>query len=187
MKIFTVATLLFLSVCCFAQAPKATIYSPNTDLYVGYLVTYPDYGLNFNSYQFNGAEVAFTKSLRSHLSITAAGDFSTGTVYNTKQFSGTIGPKVNLLTGRFRPYITVQGGFAYQTSNGMYAFDHHPPLVPGTTDTESGFTYRYGGGADFQLTRKVYWRVLQWDIQPQPWARHTPWYQNAGSGLGYVF
>jgi len=28
---------------------------------------------------------------------------------------------------------------------------------------------------------------VQADIQVMPWGRHTPWYTNVGTGLGYRF
>lgn len=188
MKTSCVAVLLFLTaVASFAQTPTVALFTPNSDVYVGYTATFPDYGNYYNSYRFDGAEVAYTKNFRPHLAVTASAAMVFGGVYNVKQFSGTIGPKVNLLTGRFRPYVTAQAGYAHQSSDGMYAGDHHPPLAHGTTDTESGFTYRMGGGVDIQLRSKIYWRAVQWDVQPQPWGRHTPFYQNWGTGIGYRF
>jgi hypothetical protein len=188
MKISCIAVLVFLTATAsFAQAPRAALSSPVSDIYVGYVATFPDYGQNFNSIRFDGVEVAYTENFRPHLALTAAIDATFGGPYSAKQVSGTIGPKVNLLTGRVRPYITAQAGFALQNSNGMYAADHHPPVLPGASLTEDGFTYRLGGGVDLQLKHKLYWRVLQWDLQPQPWARHTPFYQNWGSGIGYHF
>jgi hypothetical protein len=104
-----------------------------------------------------------------------------------KEFTGTVGPRFNFMTGRFRPYGTVQIGFAYQNSDGMYARDHHPRLPSGSNTTESGFSYRMGGGFDFQVTDHLYWRVIEYDVQPQPWANNTPIYQNVGGGIGYRF
>jgi len=188
MKKFSIAVLLLLaSVFSFGQSPRVALYTPNADVYVGYIATFPDYGQYFDSYRFDGFEVALTKNLRPHLDITATADFVFGSVYSVKEFSGTVGPKYSFMTGRIRPYVTAQAGYAHQSSNGMYAGDHHPPLAANTTDYESGFTYRYGGGLDVQFTEHIYWRVIQWDIQPQPWGRHTPWYQNVGGGIGYRF
>lgn len=187
MKKFTIAALLVLSAAfCFAQVPQPTITSPNTDLYVGYIATSPDYGGLFRD-SINGFELAFTKTYRPHLAVVGSAAFSFGNPYSVKEFSGTVGPKVNLLTGRVRPYATAQFGVAVQDSNGMYAGDHHPPQKAGKELTEDGLTYRAGVGTDVQLNSKVYWRVLQWDVQPQPWARHTPFYQNFSSGLGWRF
>jgi hypothetical protein len=188
MKISCIAVLvLLMAAASFAQAPRAALSSPVSDIYVGYVATFPDYGAHFDSLRFDGVEVAYTENFRPHFALTAAIDATFGGPYSAKQVSGTIGPKINLLTGRFRPYITGQIGFALQNSNGMYAADHHPPVLPGASLTEDGFTYRFGGGMDVQLRHKLYWRVLQWDYQPQPWGRHTPFYQNWGSGLGYHF
>jgi hypothetical protein len=187
MKNFTIAILLLLTaVFCLGQSPKAALYTPDADVYVGYIATFPDYGPHFNSYRFDGGEVAFTRNLRPHWAVTASGAAVFGSSYSVKQFSGTIGPKFNLLTGRFRPYATAQIGFAYQSSNGFYAGDHHPPLTS-KSDTEDGLTYRAGLGADLQVSRSLYWRAIQWDIQPQPWGRHTPFYTNFSSGIGYRF
>jgi hypothetical protein len=188
MKNFCIAVLLVVTAGFgFAQAPKASLNVPSTDVYVGYIATFPDYGRQFNSFQLNGFEAAFSKGLMPHLAVIGSGAFVFGNSYSVKQFSGTVGAKANVLTGRFRPYATGQFGYARQSSNGMYAADHHPPLAPGTTDVEDGLTYRLGAGADLQMTPRIYWRLMQWDVQPQPWGRHTPYYQNFSSGLGYRF
>jgi hypothetical protein len=188
MKTLYIATIVVLaSALCFPQVPVAQFNRNVSDLYIGYVSTFPDYGPQLDSYRFNGVEVAYTKSFSQHFSVVASGAGSFGSPDSVKQFSGTIGPKYNILTGRFRPYITAQAGFAAQNSNGMYAGDHHPPQRAGTSLTEDGFTYRMGAGADLQLNRKIYWRVLQFDIQPQPWGRHTPFYVNFGSGVGMRF
>jgi hypothetical protein len=186
-KISIAAVLLLTAAFSFGQAPTAALYTPNADVYVGYVATFPDYGPKFNTNRFDGVEIAVTKNLRPHLGIVASGAFVFGSKYSVKQFSGTVGPKFNLLTGRFRPYATAQFGYARQSSNNLYAGDHHPPLAIGTTDIESGFTYRMGVGVDVQFKPHLYWRVLQWDIQPQPWGRHTPYYVNFSSGVGYRF
>ena len=190
-KISIVALLLLSATVCFGQAPKAALYNSNSDVYVGYMATFPDYGGQWNSYRFNGAEVAYTRNLGAHWGVIASGAAVFGTIYDVKQFSGTAGLKYNFLAGNFRPYATVQAGYAYQSSsggpagNGLYGNDRHPPLKPGTTDTEDGLTYRGGIGGDLQLSHRIYWRVVQWDVQPQPWARHTPLYNNFSSGIGF--
>lgn len=186
-KLAIAALILSAAAFCFGQAPKPALYTPNSDLYVGYVATSPDYGLHIYSYQFNGGELAYTKSLGTHWALVASGMGSFGTRFDVKQFSGTVGPKYNFLTGPFRPYATVQAGYAYLRSTDMYTMDHHPPLPATATSTEDGFTYRMGMGADLQVSPKAYWRLIQVDIQPQPWARHTPWYVNIGTGVGYHF
>ncbi len=188
MKTFAItATLLILAACALAQAPVAPLQTSKADVYVGFVSTFPDYGEDFNSYRFNGVEAAYTKGLFSHVALTATGNFVGGSTYSVKQFSGTVGPKLNILTGKVRPYIMAQAGYAIQNSNGMYAADHHPPAPLGKSLTESGFTFRYGAGIDFQLSRRIYWRAIQVDTQVMPWGRHTPWYTNMGTGLGYRF
>jgi hypothetical protein len=190
MKTICIAAMLLLSAgWCVGQAPRASLNIPSTEVYLGYVATYPDYGPQLNSYRLDGFEGQFGKGITSHALGIASGVISFGTVagVSVKEFSGTAGVKYNILTGKFRPYAMGQAGYAFQTSNGLYAGDHHPPLKSGATDHEDGLTYRMGGGADLQLTPKIYWRILQWDVQPQPWARHTPWYQNFSSGVGYRF
>jgi opacity protein-like surface antigen len=193
MKNFYIAVLLVVTAgFCFGQAPKASLNVPATDVYVGYIMTSPDYGQGLFSFRFNGFEGAFTKGFTPHLGLIASGTYSfggsfAGFKFDPRQFTGTVGVKYSFLTGRFRPYGTGQLGYAHQSSNGMYANDHHPPLRPGTTDIEDGLTYRMGAGADLQMTPKLYWRILQWDVQPMPWGRHTPYYQNFSSGVGYRF
>lgn len=186
MKTFSIAILILLSATlCFGQAPTAALYNSNSDVYVGYITTFPDYGPHWNSFRFNGVEVAYTRDLGPHWGVIASGAAVFGSVYDVKQFSGTAGAKFNFLTGHVRPYATGQVGYSWQSSNGMYAGDHHPPLAPNTTDTEDGFTYRAGAGVDVQMSRRIYWRIVQWDVQPQPWGRHTPFYNNFSSGIGF--
>lgn len=188
MKRFSIAALILLSAAvCFAQAPKAALATSSADIYVGFVGTLPDYGQKFDSYKFYGGEVAYTRNLRKHVALVVSGRFVSGSTYSVSQFSGTLGPKYNFLTGRFRPYATAQIGYSYQNSNGMYAGDHHPPLKRGATDDESGMTYLGGGGVDYQITKRLYWRVMQFDYQPQPWGRHTPYYSNFSSGIGFQF
>jgi hypothetical protein len=187
MKSFSVAALLLTAAAlCFGQAPKAALSTSNSDVYVGYVTTFPDYGPQIGSYRFNGGEVAFTQRINPRWAVIASGAFAFGGPDDAKQFSGTIGPKFNFLTGPFRPYATVQVGYARQSSNDMYANDHHPPLTT-KNDVESGITYRGGLGVDIQLTSHIYWRAIQWDVQPQDWGRNTPFYNNYSSGIGYRF
>lgn len=194
MKNFCIAALLVVTAgFCFGQAPKSSLNIPTTDVYVGFIATFPDYGENFNSYRFDGFEGAFSKALTSRIYGIASGSFVFGSTYSVKEFSGTVGAKVNVLTGKFRPYATGQFGYARLSSsggpafNGMYGNDHHPPIPKGSSVVEDGFTYRMGIGGDLQVTPKIYVRLLQWDVQPQPWGRHTPYYYNFSSGVGYRF
>jgi outer membrane protein W len=188
MRVLSVAVLFFLSVAsAFSQAPRGAQYTSESDLYVGYITTFPDYGPQIDSYRFNGAELAYTKTLLPHWAVTASGSAVFGSVFDAKQISATAGAKYNFLTGRVRPYATAQIGYARLSTNHMYSGDHHPPLPAGTRDIESGLTYRGGLGVDLQMSRGFYWRAIQWDVQPQPWGRNTPFYYNFGSGLGYRF
>jgi len=188
MRNFCIAGLLLLaSALCFGQAPKSAFYASNSSVYVGYITTSPDYGSAFNTVLLQGVEAAYLKGLTRRWSIIASGSTAFGSRFDVRQFSGTVGPKYNFLIGNYRPYATVQAGFAYQNSNYMYAGDHHPPLSYKSRDTEDGFSYRFGTGFDVQLRHRLYWRALQWDVQPQPWGRHTPFYQNFSSGIGYSF
>src|ERR1700686_2569757 len=106
MKKFSIAALLLLTAAfSFGKAPRAAFDTPDADVYVGYIATFPDYG-TFNSHRFDGAEVAFTTNLRPHLDIVVSAAFTHRSELSVRQFSGTVGPKVNFLTGRFRPYAT---------------------------------------------------------------------------------
>jgi hypothetical protein len=189
MKICSIVALLLLSASiCFAQAPTAALYTSSSDVYVGYVITVPDYGPKF-SLGFNGGEIAYTRNVMRHLSVIASARGVFGSIYDVNQYSGTLGPKYSPLNGRIRPYATVQIGFSRQRSNRMYAGDHHPPLtgLDATYDHEQGLTYLGGGGLDLLLTHRLYWRAAQFDYQAQPWGRHTPFYSNFSSGVGYRF
>ncbi len=193
MKKIAIALLLLASAAfCFGQAPGPAV-SPlgsGSDVYVGFLATSPDYGAagsggsQFFALPIYGGEIAYTKNLNSRWGITAAAAISGESTWNLKEFTGTVGPRYNVLTGRLRPYITAQIGYVYQSS-GLYGTINNHPLGPGQTASESGFAYRLGAGADLQLTRRIYWRIIQYDIQPQPWGPPTPWYQNFGGGIGF--
>jgi hypothetical protein len=169
-----------------AQAPKPSLSVPNTDLYGGFLVTSPDFGPGFSSYLLKGFEGAYSRSLTERLWITADGLYVSGNSFDTREFSATVGPKFFLMTGKLRPYATAQVGFAYLRSHGMYSGDHHPPLAPNALDIEKGMTYRIGGGVEYQVLSRLYWRA-QFDVQPQPWGRSKPYYENLGTGVGYRF
>jgi hypothetical protein len=179
MKNFCIAVLFVaMAGVCFAQAPQSSVSVPNTDVFVGYIMTSPDYGGGLFAYRLNGFEGAFSKGLSSHFAVVATGDVQFGDIFihHATQFSGTVGGKYSFLTGRFRPYGIGQAGFAHQNSNGAYAHD-----------VVDGLTFRMGGGADLQLTPKLYWRIAQFDEQRMPWARHRPYYVNISSGIGYRF
>jgi hypothetical protein len=188
MKFFSIiASLLLTAIVSFAQAPNSGLSMPSADVYVGYFATSPDYGSGAYVYQFNGAEVGYTKYLRPRLGIVGSVSFQEGSPYSVKHFEGTVGPKFNLMTGKFRPYGTFQIGYAHQSSDGMYAADHHPPIAKGLTVDESGFTYRMGVGLDLQFNKHWYWRALHWDTKAMPWGRNSPWYTDFGTGVGYRF
>ena len=188
-----VAWLVLTAAVSVAQAPVPTLTVPNTEVYGSFVVTSPDYGNKWSDNLLYGFEGGVSKGFTRHLWVTASLDFVFGnpTILNTdmhiKQFSGTLGPKYYVMTGKIRPYGTFQIGYARQSSHGLYAGDHHPPLPIGTHTLEQGFTYRFGGGVEWQLKPRWYWRVAQWDWQPMPWARHTPFYSNLSSGVGYRF
>ena len=203
MKKFCMAALLAawlvaVAGVCLAQAPAPSMNIPNTEVYGGFVVTSPDYGSHWTDNLLYGFEAGASKALTERLWITGSVDFVFGNPsipnpsgalipMHIKQFSGTVGPKFYFLTGKFRPYATGQIGYARQSSDGFYAGDHHPPLAAPVHLVESGFTYRFGGGAEWQWSRRLYWRIIQWDFQPQPWGRSKPFYQNIGTGIGYRF
>ena len=181
-----------------AQEPVPSVSLPNTEVYGGFVVTSTDYGPHWNSYLLYGFEGLVSKGFTDHLWVSGVFDYVQGnptipdafgvpTEMHIKQISLTVGPKYYFLTGKFRPYATGQIGYARQVSDGFYGADHHPPVPVGTRTVEQGFTYRFGGGVEWQLKPKLYWRIASWDWQPQPWGRHRPFYTNLGTGIGYRF
>jgi hypothetical protein len=179
-----ITLLLVLATPCFAQVPKAIFHAPTSDVYIGYTGTFPDYGPTLATYRFDGVEIGYDKGLSTHLGLTAAGMISSGPFKGTLM-SGTAGLKWLVLTGRFRPFAMGQVGYSRIKATNMYNYDYKYP--PNQQLTESGFTYRMGGGVDFQFSQRFFWRAIQWDVQPQSWGRHTPYYQNVGSGIGMKF
>jgi len=190
MKNIAIAVLLLATAALsFGQSPRPAISASgaSSDVYVGFLATSPDYGTrasypgDFFAIPFYGGEAAYTRNLNAHWGVTGAFDFSASSDFDGKLFSGTVGPRYNFMTHRLRPYATAQIGYAHLSSNGLYTGKL------GVTTSESGFTYRLGGGADLQLGDRFYWRVISYDVQPQSWGRDTPWYQNFGTGVGFRF
>jgi hypothetical protein len=193
MKKICIMALLLTTTLCLGQAPEAALYNSNSDVYAGVVVTFPDYGPKWNSYNFKGGEVAYTRHFGTHWGMVASSTVVHGNafVFTATQYSETGGVKYNILTGRLRPYVTAQAGYAHQSStggtNGMYGNEHHPSLAPGLTDIEAGLAYRGGIGGDLQVTRRIYWRVAQWDVQRLPWGNHGSLYNNFSSGIGFGF
>jgi opacity protein-like surface antigen len=180
-----------------AQAPMPSLTLPNTEVYGSFIVTSPDYGNKWSDNLLYGFEGGVSKGFTEHLWVTASLDFVFGNPsipdafgapvgMHIKQFSGTVGPKYFILTGNIRPYGTAQIGYARQSSDGFYGRDHTVPTAVGVPRTESGFTYRFGGGVEWQVKPRMYWRV-HWDWQPMPWGRSKPFYSNLGTGIGYRF
>ena len=180
-----------------AQEPAPSLMLPNTEAYGGFVVTSTDYGPNWNSTLLYGFEGVLSKGITDRIWVSGSFDFVWGNPsipdvfgnpvqMHVRQFSGTVGPKVFVLTGNVRPYGTVQVGYARQSSDGLYGRDHTVPTPVGVPRVESGLTYRFGGGVEWQIKERLYWRA-QWDWQPQPWGRHTPFYSNLGAGIGYRF
>ncbi len=165
-----------------AQAPAPSLSVPRTDLYAGFTVNVPDYNtVAGNIHALQGYELAFTLHLGDRLGLTASGAEMFGSGAN--QFQLTAGPRFNILTGRFRPYATAQLGVSNQDSDTL-----HPGELSAAFSRRNAITYRAGGGADYQLTPHIYWRVGQWTAQPVPWGRHaSSLFQNFSTGFGYQF
>lgn len=176
------AALLLAPAASVAQAPAPSLSVPHTDVYAGVVVNVPDYTMPLGGvHNLYGYELAFTLNLSSRLGLTASGAEMFGSGAN--QFQLTAGPRFNILTGRFRPYATGQLGISNQDSDTL-----HPGEFTGAFSRRNAVTYRVGGGADYQLTRHMYWRIGQWTAQPVPWARHaSSLFQNFSTGLGYQF
>ena len=192
------AWLIAVAGVALAQAPEPSLTLPNVEVYGGFVVTSTDYGQHWDSFLLYGFEAVASKGLTEHLWLTGTFDFLWGnpSIPNTsgvpvemhiKQTQATVGAKYYILTRNFRPYATVQIGGVRQSSEGFYGRDHTIPTPVGVHRVEGGFTYRFGGGVEWQIKPRMYWRIAQWDWQPQPWGRHTPFYSNLGTGVGYRF
>ena len=180
--IFAAAALFLAPPVALAQAPEPSFSVPRTDLYAGFVVNVPDYKTAIGSpHNLQGYEIAITLHLGDRLGLTASGAQLFGAGLNQFQLTG--GPRFNILTGRFRPYATGQLGISNQDSDTL-----HPGEVSAAFSRRNAITYRVGGGADYQLTRRIYWRIGQWTAQPVPWARHaSSLFQSFSTGLGYQF
>ncbi len=188
MKKYSIAAVLLLfTSLCFGQAPKAAInYTPASDVFVGYVVNLPDFGSGDTSHNLQGYELAYTLHFNTRWGWTVAGGQTFRRIAPVaSEWQITTGAKVNLLTGRFRPYGTAQVGFSNQDST----LFHAGPFPKTSANPQNAFTLRVGAGADYQLTRGLYWRIGQWTAQPVPWSRYSSssLFQNFSSGLGFQF
>lgn len=183
MKKYFLATLLLISAALsFAQAPKPSIQIARSDLFIGYVVDVPNFGARPTPGNFQGYELAYTVNHGDRWGLTVSG--SQAFAHNLDQWQLTAGPRFNFLTGRFRPYGTVQFGVSNQDSDQL-----HPANSSRTkASADNSMTFRLGAGADYQLTQHWYWRVGQWAAQPVPWGRHSSsLFQNFSTGLGFQF
>jgi hypothetical protein len=58
-----------------AQEPVPTLTVPNFEVYGGFVVTSPDYGLHWSDFLLHGFEGGVSKGLTPHLWVTASFDF----------------------------------------------------------------------------------------------------------------
>lgn len=183
MKKYFIATLLLLSaVFSFAQAPRPSIHIASSDLFVGYVADVPNFGARPTPGYFQGCELAYTVTDGDRWGWTVSG--SQAIAHDLNQWQLTTGPRFNFLTGRFRPYGTVQFGVSNQDSDQL----HFANSSRSRATAENSLTFRLGAGADYQLTPRWYWRVGQWAAQPVPWARHSSsLFQNFSTGIGFQF
>jgi opacity protein-like surface antigen len=183
MKKCSIATLLLLSAALsFAQSPKPSIHIASSDLFIGYVVDVPNFGASPTPGNFQGYELAYTLNHGARWGLTVSG--SQAIAHSLDQWQLTAGPRFNFLTGRFRPYGTVQFGVSNQDSDQL----HPANFSRAKASAENAITFRLGAGADYQLTRRLYWRVGQWAAQPVPWARHSSsLFQSFSTGLGFQF
>jgi hypothetical protein len=174
------AALLLVTTVCFAQAPQPSFHQASSDVYFGYMVNVPTYSGD-TGHNLQGFEAAYTLHLAERWGVTLSGGVSFGG--HTRQEQVTVGPRFNLLTGRFRPYLTGQFGGSNQDSDQF----HLDKSKTGAT-VSNVLTFRAGGGADYQLTPRFYWRLGQWAAQPVPWGRHSSsLFQNFSTGIGFQF
>jgi hypothetical protein len=176
--------LILTPLLTLAQAPKPSLSVASSDVFAGFVVNVPDYSVAVGStHNLQGYELAYTLHLGNRLGLTAAGGQSFSTAYSPGTYQLTVGPRFNILTGRFRPYGTAQFGVSNQDSDNL-----HPGELTAAFSRRNALTYRVGGGADYQLTRRIYWRIAQWTAQPVPLPRHaSSLFQNFTTGLGYQF
>jgi opacity protein-like surface antigen len=183
MKKYLIAILLLLTAALsLAQSPGPSIRIASSDVYVGYVVSVPDYGVRAAPHIFQGYELAYTLNHGARLGLTVSG--SQTIAHSRDQWQFTAGPRFNILTGRFRPYGMAQFGVSNQDSDQLHPADSSRTKA----SAENSLTFRLGAGADYQLTQRWYWRVGQWAAQPAPWARHSSsLFQNFSTGLGFQF
>lgn len=181
MRKLCIATLLLLTAAVsFAQAPKPYIEGPRSDLFIGFAVNIPDYdpgGI------LPGFQVGYMRSHSDRWGLTLDGGVTTLNS-SAHQWQLTAGPRINLLTGRFRPYVTGQAGMSNQDSDQLHPGNPQAAKI----HLKDYWTARLAVGADYQLSRRVYWRIGQYAGQPILWRRHnTGLFQDFTTGFGIRF
>ncbi len=145
-KISILALLLLLATLCFGQAPEAALYNSNSDVYAGFVVTFPDYGPKWNSYSFKGGEVAYTRHLGTHWGVIASGTVVHGNafVFTATQYSDNRRREIQCLDWPDSPICYGTGWLCPSILHRGHQWPiwelHHPPLAPGSTDIEDGLS-----------------------------------------------
>jgi opacity protein-like surface antigen len=177
------AAVLLTAAVTFAQAPGASLHPATADVYAGYVVNVPDYATLAPVHNLQGYELAVNLHVGNRWGLVASASQTFSGASHAHQFQVTAGPRFDFLTGRFRPYATGQFGVSNQDSD-----QEHPGVLTAHFSRRNALTYRVGGGADYQLTSRLYWRLGQWTAQPVPWGRHaSSLFQNFSTGVGYRF
>lgn len=176
--------ILFATSLSFGQAPKPAVSAPSSDVYLGFMANIPTNVTGNTTGTLGGFELAYTLSIFGRVGLTASGGETISISPSAGQWQLTAGPKVYILTGRVRPYVTGQFGGSNQDSNNFHASD----IIPIGKTAKNSLTFKVGGGVDYQLTPHVYWRVGQWAVQDAFWGRHSSSvFQNFSTGFGYQF
>jgi outer membrane protein with beta-barrel domain len=127
--------------------------SSKAEIFGGYQYTKFDGGLNANG--FNGA---VTGNLNRWLGVTAdfSGAYGSQGGVDTKTYTYTFGPQVQMSSGKITPFAHALFGGAHTSAS---------TNVTGTTvsASTSGFAFMLGGGVDAKMGRSMAFRLIQFD------------------------
>lgn len=183
---FNVLMIAVLSHVVAAQAPSPTAKLPESgqsggnQVYGGFLVEPTDWGSEWSKYY--GFDANFTHTFKPRWAAVVDFDYTRnngsnpvdmdrGTAYNSHEFAYRVGPRYNiLLHHRFQPYVVALFGGASFTSKVPYPT--HTAASPIVQKDWFGFTYAFGGGADYRLTKHLGVRG-QWDWARVPWGTES--------------
>ncbi len=150
MKKVLAALLLISATLCAQDSRKAAVVSNSSpELFLGYTYQRTDSAGPFLN--GNGGTAAFTYFVTTRVGLTAQGSMVTGKS-GFHDYSMTFGPRLDLASGRLRPYIHFLVGYMEEQMISTKA---------------TSFGLQTGGGIDWNGNRRIGVRVIQMEYEHQ--------------------